>query len=87
METAQDVLDYLREREQALVGFLERLALAESPSAEPASQEEVLGALYEALTELGYRVWRVPGRRSGGHLYARHHLRGGPPAAPALLCS
>ena len=57
METAQDVLDYLREQEQALVGFLERLALAGFPSAEPASQDEVLGA----LSGLGYRAWRVPG--------------------------
>lgn len=31
LETTQDVLDYLREQEQALVGFLERLALTESP--------------------------------------------------------
>jgi glutamate carboxypeptidase len=75
VETAQDVLDYLREREQALVGFLERLALAESPSAEPASQDEVLGTLSEALTELGYATRHVPGRRSGGHLYARPERR------------
>ena len=78
METARDVLDYLREREQALVGFLERLALAESPSAEPASQDEVLGTLSEALTELGYTTRRVPGRRSGGHLYARPERLGTP---------
>jgi glutamate carboxypeptidase len=75
VETAQDLLDYLREREQALVGFLERLALAESPSAEPASQDEVLRILSEALTGLGYATRRVPGRRSGGHLYARPECR------------
>ncbi len=85
MEKAQDVLDYLREQEQALVGFLGRLALAESPSAEPASQEEVLGPLSEALTELGYAAWRVPGRRSGGHLYARPHRRGRRTPAQLLL--
>ncbi len=81
METAQDVLDYLREQEQALVGFLERLALAGSPSAEPASQDEVLGA----LSGLGYRAWRVPGRRSGGHLYARPEWRGRRTPAQLLL--
>ena len=56
--------------------FLERLALAESPSSYPERQEEVLTILSEALAELGYRVHRVPGRRSGGHLYARLHKRG-----------
>ena len=81
METAQDILDYLREQEQALVGFLERLALAGSPSAEPASQDEVLGA----LSGLGYRAWRVPGRRCGGHLYARPEWRGRRTPAQLLL--
>jgi glutamate carboxypeptidase len=75
METAQEVLGYLREQEQALVGFLERLALAESPTAEPASQDEVLRTLSGVLTEIGYATWRVPGRRSGGHLYARPECR------------
>lgn len=54
-----------------MVGFLERLALAESPSSVPDQQEEVLGILSEALVETGYRVHKIPGRRSGGHLYAR----------------
>ena len=75
METAQEVLGYLREQEQALVGFLERLALAESPTAEPASQDEVLRTLSGVLTEIGYATWRVPGRRSGGHLYTRPERR------------
>ncbi|HEX2739136.1 MAG TPA: M20 family metallopeptidase [Rubrobacter sp.] len=81
VETAQEVLGYLREQRLALVGFLERLALAESPSTEPRSQDEVLDILSEALTEIGYGVWRVPGRWSGGHLYARPEGR----CAPAQL--
>ena len=85
MKTAQDVLDYLREREQALVGFLERLALAETPSAEPDSQDEVLGTLSEALTELGYATRRVPGGESGGHLCARPERRGRRTPAQLLL--
>jgi len=68
--------DYLREQRRAMTRFLERLALAESPSSYPERQEEVLTILSEALAELGYRVHRVPGRRSGGHLYARLHKRG-----------
>jgi len=68
---AQEVLGYLREQRQVLVGFLERLALAESPSTEPGAQNEVLDILSEALIEIGYAVWRLPGRWSGGHIYAR----------------
>jgi glutamate carboxypeptidase len=59
-----------------MVGFLERLVLAESPSTEPGSQDEVLRTLSEALIEIGYAAWCVPGRRSGGHLYARPGVRG-----------
>ena len=80
-ETAQEVLGYLREQRLALVGFLERLVLAESPSTEPRSQDEVLRILSEALVEMGYAAWRVPGRRSGGHLFARPDGR----RAPAQL--
>lgn len=78
---AQEVLGYLREHRQVLVGFLERLALAESPSTEPGAQDEVLDILSEALIEIGYAVWRLPGRWSGGHIYARPEGR----RAPAQL--
>jgi glutamate carboxypeptidase len=67
----QEVLGYLREHEHSLTEFLRRLALAESPSTRPESQEEVLGILYQALTELGFVARRIPGQGSGGHLYAR----------------
>jgi glutamate carboxypeptidase len=78
---AQEVLGYLREQRQVLVGFLERLALAESPSTEPGAQNEVLDILSEALIEIGYAVWRLPGCWSGGHIYARPEGR----RAPAQL--
>lgn len=78
---AREVLGYLREQRQVLVGFLERLALAESPSTEPGAQNEVLDILSEALIEIEYAVWRLPGRFSGGHIYARPEGR----RAPAQL--
>lgn len=80
---AQEVLGYLREHRQVLVGFLERLALAESPSTEPGAQNEVLDILSEALIEIEYAVWRLPGRWSGGHIYARPE--GGRAPAQLLL--
>jgi glutamate carboxypeptidase len=81
VERARAVLGYLREQRLALARFLERLALAETPTTEPESQEEVLDILSEALIEVGYASWRVPGRKSGGHLYARPEVR----RAPAQL--
>src|SRR5215207_2759859 len=71
VEMAQEVLGYLCEQRLALVRFLERLALAETPSTQPGSQDEVFNILSEALTDIGYSAWHVPGRTSGGHLYAR----------------
>lgn len=75
MERAQEVLGYLREQKLALAKFLERLALVESPSTQPGSQGEVLEILSEALIEIEYAVWRLPGHWSGGHLYARPERR------------
>jgi len=75
LETAQQVLGHIREQGRMLNRFLERLALAESPSTEPRAQYEILDILSEALVEIGYAAWRVPGRRSGGHLYARPGAR------------
>ncbi|QIN84707.1 M20/M25/M40 family metallo-hydrolase [Rubrobacter tropicus] len=80
MGMARDLSDYLCEHRRAMVRFLERLALAESPSSEPGRQGEVLALLSGPLAEAGYRVRRVPGRRGGWHLYARPSGRrpGGP---------
>jgi len=70
-----EVRAYFAANRQAMIAFLERLVLAESPSARPESQQEVLAALYGSLTELDYHVHLVPGRTSGGHLVARPNTR------------
>ena len=74
---ARDLLCYLGEQRRPMVGLLERLVLAESPSSHPERQKEVLTILSDALSETGYRVHKVAGRRSGGHLYARPLSGGG----------
>jgi glutamate carboxypeptidase len=80
VETARELLAYLREHQRALVALLERLALVESPSARPERQGEVLDILSEALNEAGYSAREIRGHRSGGHLYAKPRERklGGP---------
>ena len=55
MNAAHRVLRYLSQHRWALVGLLERLALAESPSAEPRAQYEILDILSEALVEMDSR--------------------------------
>lgn len=59
---------------------LERLVSAESPSQDPSSQADVQAALSEELQANGFRVRRVPGRETGGHLLAvpRNRSRGKP---------
>ncbi|TVR52390.1 MAG: M20 family peptidase [Gemmatimonadales bacterium] len=66
-----DILERVHARREEWVGFLERLALVESPSLVPESQAHVLDLMGWSLEELGFRVRRVPGRITGGLLMAR----------------
>jgi len=70
-EVAQDVRDYLRERRPVMVDLLRALVEIETPSTEPDTQKPALDLLAERLRALGFAVRRLPGRTSGGHLYAR----------------
>ncbi len=72
---AADVLAWLREREGAMVDLLVALARAESPSDDADSQEGVQALLRRELERAGCVVRRIPGRHSGGHLYARPQVR------------
>ena len=62
--------DYLQRRRGEMRDLLERLVRAESPSTVPAAQEPVLDLLENALMERGYRIHRLRGHRTGGHLFA-----------------
>ena len=68
---ANQILAHLREQQAAMVDLLRRLALAESPSLEPAAQRPVFDLLATELAGLDYRVQHVPGQLTGGVLYAR----------------
>jgi len=77
---AQDILLYLREQFPEMLKLLRQLVLAESPSTVPEAQRPVLALLTEALGRLDYTVHQLPGRQTGGHLYARpsQRIRHGP---------
>ncbi len=68
---ADDVLRMLQERRADLVAFLQTLAEVESPSDVPEAQAPVFALIMEALEPLGYRFLRLPGKTSGGQLFAR----------------
>jgi glutamate carboxypeptidase len=68
---ARSVLRYLEGRRSELVSLVEALASVESPSTVPASQAAAFDVLESAFRERELVTLRVPGRASGGMLYAR----------------
>lgn len=82
---ANRVCAYLQGEQEAMVDLLSRLALAESPSLEPAAQQAVFDLLAERLAGLDFQVRRIPGRQTGGLLYARPRARSKGAPAQVLL--
>jgi glutamate carboxypeptidase len=70
-ESARRLLEWVRGHREELVDFVRRLALAESPTDDPASQEPVMGLLGQGFEAAGLEVRRLPGRTSGGQVLAR----------------
>src|ERR1035438_1498603 len=64
------LLDYLQRQRQGMVDLLTRLALAESPSDEPAAVALVLALLASEIEQCGLWVRLLRGRVSGGILFA-----------------
>jgi glutamate carboxypeptidase len=74
VSAAERILDHLRGRQEEMAALARELALLESPSHRPEMQGPVFDRLAEALEEAGLRTRRLssrlPGRHSGGQLYA-----------------
>ncbi|MEA3292103.1 MAG: M20 family metallopeptidase [Pseudomonadota bacterium] len=68
---ARGILDWMTEQRDDFIEFVETLARFESPSDVPDSQHAPRETLAAAFDELGFRVHRIPGRNSGGQLFAR----------------
>lgn len=69
--TTGDLLSYLQNQREKTIHLLRRMTLAESPSDVPAAQEEIRQIIATELEHLAFVVKRIPGRSSGGMLYAR----------------
>lgn len=68
---AQYILAYLREQQSPMEELLMQLVALESPSSDPASQDAVFEVLTNHLSQLGFFACRIPGKTTGGFLYAR----------------
>ncbi len=64
------VMEHLRGQRDEMLEVLRALTLAESPSDEPGTQHDVRELIAGHLEALGYRVRRIPGRSTGGMLFA-----------------
>jgi glutamate carboxypeptidase len=83
MTSAAAILDWLGGQEFEMTALLERLAKAESPSLDPATQAVPFAILADALESIGFEVERRAAREAGDHLEAR--ARGRPGAYQLLL--
>lgn len=71
METAQNILGFLKSQKNAFLEDLEHFVKIESPSTSPSHLFHAFHFLIEQFEELNYfSIW-VPGKESGGYLYAR----------------
>ena len=77
---ARRALEHVRTLKDEFVDFLATLASLESPTDRPEKQRPVQELLGRALEDLGFDVRVIPGKTTGGHIYARptRHPRGAP---------
>jgi glutamate carboxypeptidase len=73
--SGQALLAHLRARQPAMVDFLRRLALIETPSLCPETHGPAFDLLAAGLAREGFRVRRLRGKRSGGQLLAAPERR------------
>ena len=72
---AKDILQHLQGQREKLISLLETMAKAESPSDEPSAQRVIREIIATELERMDFRVRRIPGRSSGGMLYANQAAR------------
>jgi len=70
MYDSRGVLVHLRAQQAAMTALLKELVLMETPSTEPDSQAQIRARLKSEFEAIDYRVKLIPGRHTGGHIYA-----------------
>lgn len=69
-------MKYLVDHESEMQGLLKDLVRMESPSREPGTQKNILARLESELQKLDFLTFVMPGRKTGGYLYARPTEKG-----------
>ncbi len=82
---AHDLVTYLRDCLPDMVALVQQFVALESPSTVPESHLPVLQLLTDTLQHCGYDSHRIPGRLTGGHVFARPHQRRRPQPIQLLL--
>lgn len=72
---ATELLNHLKMEMSEMLAFLERLVSLESPSKNPKAQNNILKFLEEELRQLNFYTLCMPGKTTGGYLYARPKKR------------
>jgi len=68
---ALQIVEYLKNSQPEMIRFLEKLVHVESPSKNPESQVEIIRLLKKEFKKLNFFVFEMPGKKTGGYLYAR----------------
>ena len=68
---ATHVERFLKDHQEEMIIFLKQLVTSESPSHDPSSQIEILQIMKNAFESLDFNAFIIPGRKTGGFLYAR----------------
>ncbi|MGB5327295.1 MAG: M20 family metallopeptidase [Gammaproteobacteria bacterium] len=79
------VLNYLQAQQEPMTGLLQDLVLMETPSTDRDSQAQIRQRLKNEFEEIDYRVNLLPGRSSGGHVYASPRNRGNKQPAQLMI--
>lgn len=69
------VTAYFEEQKEVMLLFLKQLVEIESPSRRPELQEPIFEIIVKTLQGTGYLAQRIPGRETGGSLFARPLVR------------
>ena len=74
-QITHEIQAYLSAHEAEMIQYLTKLVAIESPSHSAASQHKLFSELSKTLKALGYFTFHMPGRKTGGYLYARPNNR------------
>jgi glutamate carboxypeptidase len=70
-----DVVTYLRNCLPDMITLVQQLAAIETPSTVPETQQPLFSLLAETLGQSYYAAHHIPGKQSGGHLFAQPQQR------------